>query len=138
MIEMLIVLAIIATIAGLTLPGVVKNQRTSNVQGLAKEITAHLRSARVSAIATARPTKILIDPSLGEIRFDDRHSLTLPRDVAMTVTTGLETTIANRQLVLTFLPNGTASGLEINLAGKQKARIEVNWLTGLPTQKAIR
>lgn len=135
---MLIVLAIIATIAGLTLPGVVKSQRTSNVPGLAKEITAQLHSARVSAIATAKPAKILIDPQAGEIRFDDQHLLTLPRDVSMTVTTGLETTIKNRQVVLTFLPNGSASGLEIDLVGKQRARIEVNWLTGLPVQRTTR
>lgn len=138
LIEMLVVLAIITTLAGLTLPGVIRNYRTPDVQRLAEEIATRFRSARVSAISIARPVRILLDPGRGEIRFNEWHSLSLPSDISMTVTTGLETTIANRQVLLTFLPDGSASGLEIDLIGKQRARIAVNWLTGLTTHQAIR
>ncbi|MER8805101.1 GspH/FimT family pseudopilin [Mesorhizobium sp. M0998] len=138
LVEMLVVLAIMAVIAAIAAPGIARNYRTKNLETLTSEITTRLRLSRTSAIATARPKQIVIDPRAGAIRFDDRDTLVLPEDVEMTVTTGLETVAADRQATLTFLPDGSASGLDIDLQRKgQTVRIEVNWLTGLATRRTL-
>lgn len=137
LVEMMVVLAIMALVAAIAAPGLVKRYRTDNLDTSASEIVARFRTARTLAIATARPQRIVVDASTRTIRFDERHLMKLADDVAMVVTTGRETAIADKQAVLTFLPNGSASGMEIDLRrGDETERIEVNWLTGLSTRKA--
>nr|WP_287152197.1 GspH/FimT family pseudopilin [Mesorhizobium sp.] len=138
LVEMLVVLAIMAVIAAIAAPGIAKQYRTKNLGTLTSEITTRLRLSRTLAIATAKPKQIVLDPRAGAIRFDERDTLVLPEDVEMTVTTGQETIAADRQPTLTFLPDGSASGMDIDLQRKgQTARIEVNWLTGLSTRRKL-
>lgn len=138
LVEMLVVLAIMAVVAAIAAPGIAKNYRTKNLDTLTSEITTRLRLSRTSAVATAKPKQIVLDPRAGSIRFGERDTLSLPEDVEMTVITGKETIAADRQAILTFLPDGSASGLEIDLQRKgQTARIEVNWLTGLSTRRKL-
>lgn len=138
LVEMLVVLAIMAVVAAIAAPGLARNYRSKDLDTLTSEITTRLRLSRTSAIATATPRQIVLDPRARAIRFDERETLILPEDVKMTVITGQETTVADRQATLTFLPDGSASGLEIELQRKQQTtRIEVNWLTGLSTRSAL-
>lgn len=137
LVEMLVVLAIMALVAAIAAPGLVSNYRTKNLETMAGEITMRLRLSRTSAIATARPKQVVVDLGTRIIRFGERDIVALPDDVKMTVVTGQET-VANRQTVLTFLPDGSASGMDISLQQKGRtARIAVNWLTGLPTWRAL-
>ena len=138
LVEMLVVLAIMALVASIAAPGLVSNYRTKNLETLAGEITMRLRLSRTSAIATARPKQVVVDLGTRIIRFGERDIVALPDDVKMTVVTGQETVVADRQTVLTFLPDGSASGMDISLQKKGRTtRIAVNWLTGLPTWRAL-
>ncbi|UVK46533.1 prepilin-type N-terminal cleavage/methylation domain-containing protein [Mesorhizobium sp. AR07] len=138
LVEMLVVLAIMALVAAIAAPGLVSNYRTKTVETLAGEITMRLRLARTSAIATARPKQVVVDLGTRTVRFGERDSIALPDDVKMTVITGQETVVAGRQTVLTFLPDGSASGMDISLQQKGRTtRIAVNWLTGLPTWRTL-
>lgn len=138
LVEMLVVLAIMALVAAIAAPGLVSNYRTKTLETLAGEITMRLRLSRTSAIATARPKQVVVDLGTRVIRFGERDSVALPDDVKMTVITGQETVVAGRQTVLTFLPDGSASGMDISLQQKGRTtRIAVNWLTGLPTWRAL-
>ncbi|MFD2055868.1 GspH/FimT family pseudopilin [Mesorhizobium calcicola] len=138
LVEMLVVLAIMALVAAIAAPGLVSNYRTKNLETLAGEITMRLRLSRTSAIATARPKQVVVDLGTRTIRFGERDIVALPDDVKMTVVTGQETVVAGRQTVLTFLPDGSASGMDISLQRNGRAtRIAVNWLTGLPTWRAL-
>nr|WP_246679824.1 GspH/FimT family pseudopilin [Mesorhizobium sp. B2-3-5] len=129
---MLIVLAIMAVVAAIAAPGIVQRYWSESLDTSSSEIVARFRTARTLAIATARPQRIVIDTDRRTVRFDDQHVLNLPQDVKLTVTTGRETVKDGRRAVLTFLADGSASGLEIDLQrGEQAAHIEVNWLTGL-------
>ena len=137
LVEMLVVLAIMALVAAIAAPGLVSHYRTRTLETVAGEITMRLRLSRTSAIATARPKQVVVDLGSRLIRFGERDSLALPDDVKMTVTTGQET-VAGRQTVLTFLPDGSASGMDIALKQKGRtARIAVNWLTGLSTWRTL-
>ena len=137
LVEMLVVLAIMALVAAIAAPGLVSHYRSKSLETVAGEITMRLRLSRTSAIATARPKQIVVDLGNRLIRFGERDSLALPDDVKMTVITGKET-VAGRQTVLTFLPDGSASGMDIALQQKGRtARIAVNWLTGLPTWRTL-
>lgn len=134
LVEMLVVLAILALVAAIAAPGLANRYRTPDLQTTAREIVARFRAARTLAIATAKPQRIVINPNARSIRFDDGHAIDLAQDVEMTVTTGRETTMDDREATLTFLPNGSASGSEVALRQKGlSAHIEVNWLTGLST-----
>ncbi|WP_457152592.1 GspH/FimT family pseudopilin [Mesorhizobium sp. P5_C1] len=138
LVEMLVVLAIMALVASIAAPGLVSNYRTKNLETMAGEITMRLRLSRTSAIATARPKQVVVDLGTRIIRFGERDIVALPDDVKMTVVTGQQTVIGDRQTVLTFLPDGSASGMDISLQQKGRtARIAVNWLTGLPTWRAL-
>ena len=138
LVEMLVVLAIMALVAAIAAPGLVSHYRTKSLETVAGEITMRLRLSRTSAIATARPRLVVVDLGSRLIRFGERDSLALPDDVKMTVVTGQETVVADRQTVLTFLPDGRASGMDIALEQKGRtARIAVNWLTGLSTWRTL-
>ncbi|MFK0693146.1 prepilin-type N-terminal cleavage/methylation domain-containing protein [Mesorhizobium sp. IMUNJ 23033] len=138
LVEMLVVLAILAMVAAIAAPGIAKSYRTKSLESVVSEVTMRLRLSRTLAIATAGPKRIVFDPRAGAIRFDERTVLTVPDEFKMTVTTGQETVLAGRQATLTFLPDGSASGMDIDLNGKgQAARIEVNWLTGLTTRRNL-
>ncbi|ESW89438.1 prepilin-type N-terminal cleavage/methylation domain-containing protein [Mesorhizobium sp. M1060] len=138
LVEMLVVLAIMALMAAIAAPGLVSHYRSKSLETLAGEITMRLRLSRTSAIATARPREVLVDLGARTIRFGERDVFALPDDVKLTVVTGQETVVAGRQTVLTFLPDGSASGMDISLQQKARtARIAVNWLTGLPTWRAL-
>jgi len=136
LIEMLVVLAIIAVVAALAAPGIAQRYRSESLESLSGEIVARIRMSRTVAIATARRQQVVIDLDGRTIRFGDRPVLGLPSDVKMTVTTGRETVADGHRAALTFLPDGSSSGAEIDLqrAG-QAAHIEVNWLTGLASRK---
>ena len=131
LIEMMVVLAIIAVVAAIAAPGIVQRYRSDSLETLSNGIIAQIRMSRTLAIATAKPQQIVIDLGGRTIRFANRPLLGLPADVKMTVTTGRET-VAGREAALTFLPDGSSSGIEIDLQrGGQAAHIAVNWLTGL-------
>jgi len=131
LIEMMVVLAIIAVVAAIAAPGIVQRYRSQSLETLSSEIIARFRMSRTVAIATARPQQIVIDVGGRALRVGDRPVLGLPTDVKLTVTTGRET-VAGQLTALTFLPDGSSSGLAIDLQrGGQAAHIEVNWLTGL-------
>jgi general secretion pathway protein H len=134
LVEMLVVLAIMAVVAAIAAPGLVSHYRTKSLETMAGEITMRLRLSRISAIATARAKQIVVDLDTRTIRFGEQDVIALPEDVKMTVITGQETVVADRQTVLTFLPDGSASGMDISLQQKgQTARIAINWLTGIST-----
>ncbi|CDX21263.1 General secretion proteinH [Mesorhizobium plurifarium] len=135
LIEMMVVLAIIAVVAAIAAPGIVHRYRSESLETLSSEIVAQIRMSRMVAIATARPQQIVIDLGDRTVRPDARPTLGLPPDVKMTVITGRETVADGRQTVLTFLPDGSSSGIEIDLQrGGQVAHIAVNWLTGLASR----
>ncbi|TGQ73020.1 type II secretion system protein GspH [Mesorhizobium sp. M00.F.Ca.ET.186.01.1.1] len=137
LIEMLVVLAIIAIVATIAAPGIVQRYRSQSIETLSSEIMARLRMSRTLAIATATPQQIVVDTGGRTIRFGDRPVLDLPQDVKMTITTGRETVADGRLAALTFLPDGSSSGMEIDLQRTgQAAHIEVNWLTGLASRRA--
>ncbi|MBZ9768407.1 MULTISPECIES: GspH/FimT family pseudopilin [unclassified Mesorhizobium] len=134
LIELLVVLAIIAVVAAIAAPGIVQRYRSESLESLSSEIVGRIRMSRTVAIATTRPQQVVIDVGDRTIRFGDQPVLGLPEDMKMSVTTGRET-VTDRQTALTFLPDGSSSGVEIDLQrGAQTAHIEVNWLTGLTSR----
>lgn len=137
LVEMLVVLAIMAVVAAIVSPGLAGNYRTRSLETVAGEITQQLRLSRTSAIAGARSKQVVVDLGTRVIRFGERNVVALPDDVDMTVTTGRET-VSQGRAALTFLPDGSASGMHISLQKRAlTAQISVNWLTGLPTWRAL-
>ncbi|MER9843849.1 prepilin-type N-terminal cleavage/methylation domain-containing protein [Mesorhizobium australicum] len=136
LIEMLVVLGIMAIVAAIAAPGVVQRYRSESLQSVSSEIVLRLRMSRAVAVATARPRQVVIDTRGRTMRFHDKYVLNLPDDLKLTVTTGRETVTDGGKAVLTFLPDGSSSGIEIDLQRtEQTAHVEVNWLTGLASRQ---
>ncbi|CAM5352023.1 hypothetical protein MAUB1S_06073 [Mycolicibacterium aubagnense] len=131
LIELMVVLAIIALMAVIAVPALSRRSNEPDLHHLSKELAARLRVAHTLAIATGKPQRIDFNPQTRIIRFLDGDRRILPAGTRMTLTTGLETTTSEQGATLTFLPNGSSSGMAIDLelTGK-KSRVEVNWLTG--------
>lgn len=139
LVELLVVLAIIALAAGIAVPGLMQKYKTQDLAAFTDDLANRLRLARTLAIATSRPQRIQFNIETGTIRFGSSIERHLPPDTAMTITTGLETTSSDHQATLTFLSNGGASGMEINLQSPAKNFVvDVHWLTGLTAVRELR
>ena len=131
LIEMLVVLGIVALIASFGLPYLL-HRADPSVQRLARHLAAELRQERALAVAQAAPRLVTFDVGNASITFESGDVISIPRTIALTITTGDKTIVEQDRAVLTFLPNGSASGVAIKLAAKSGTReIEVHWLTGL-------
>ncbi len=137
LIEFLVTLVILATVLGTV--GSTLARRENRVTPLmsAEAMQSALFQARSDAILRGRNTVFTIDA--GNKRYiypQGGKPVQLPDDQEMRMVAGSEFTDPDgRTYYLVFRPDGSSSGAEItlaNAAGSSAARIDVNWLTGLP------
>ncbi|WP_054310110.1 prepilin-type N-terminal cleavage/methylation domain-containing protein [Mesorhizobium sp. 1M-11] len=138
LIELMVVLAIFALMATIAVPAISHRTREPGLRQLGQQLTAQLRVAHTMAIAAGQAQKIDFNPATGTVHFESGKKTILPEGTKMTLTTGLETTKSHHDATLTFLPNGSSSGMVVDLETKGGGlKIEVNWLTGAITSTEI-
>lgn len=139
LIEFLVTMVILATVLGTV--GSTMARRENRITPLmsAEAMQSMLFQARSDAILKGRNALFTIDA--GNKRYvypQGARPVQLPDDLELRMIAGAEFTDPDgRTYYLVFRPDGSSSGAEIllrNAAGAQ-ARIEVNWLTGLPRLK---
>lgn len=131
---MIVVLAILALVAGLVVARGPQRSAALEMHHAAETIASTLRVARTQAIAKNRPVPVTIDVRTATIRIADQPAQTLPpgMTIGFTVADGQGTpeTSPDRGSI-TFLPDGSATGGQIRLAANGRAeQIGVDWLTG--------
>lgn len=91
----------------------------------AVHMTARNGSERSSAVIDLE-NKRVISPEGG-------RAIDIPSEFDVSVTLGRETVTDAKRLEVHFLTDGTSSGAEILISDRQKrkARVDINWLTGL-------
>jgi general secretion pathway protein H len=132
LIELLVVLAILALVAAIALPGARMPGQQPSLRLVAADIATRLRAARSLAIAQQREVAFAFDT---ETRTYGVAGLGAPRAVPSTVDVSVTTA---RQYVrnagearLVFYSDGTSSGGTIRLSvQQQQVSIGVAWLTG--------
>ena len=132
LIEMLVVLAILALVAAVALPGAQTLGQGPSLRLVASDIAVRLRAARSMAIADNREVAFAFDTAsrtYGVVGMGAPQALSATVDVSMT--TARQYVRESTEARLIFFSDGTASGGTIRLTDRrQRIAIGVEWLTG--------
>ena len=136
LLEMLIALALIASIASAAT--LVFSKRISSLQG-ARElevVVSSLRKARIGAMTSGSERSVEFDLVQRRlITIPDGDTLDLPADMEIEITVD-QSLAADRRARILFFPDGSSTGGEFKIGFKEREySIEVDWLTGLTQMK---
>jgi general secretion pathway protein H len=132
LIEMVAVLAIVAMLAGLVLPGWPHGTTRPQLEAYALQVAALLKADRAAALRERSRVDTVLSPATHEvISGAGGRAVRLPDDVAFDALVG-ETCGGRRNgSTIGFLPSGMSCGGSIALARPGAAvHVRVNWLTG--------
>jgi type IV fimbrial biogenesis protein FimT len=128
LIELMIVIAIIAILAGISAPAYQEFQARSRLKGAARQVHTDLMAARMQAVSENQWIAVNIDSS---------NAYTIFRDVDKNGSKSSSNTLASKDLhptyfdvtmttaagtVVTFYPNGTASTVTLNFTAAAGTR----------------
>lgn len=132
LLELLIVLAILALVAGLVLPTFGSGVSTSELRSSARQLAAGLRLARSEAVSQRRETFLVVDLEGRRFKVDqDPKEHKLPPRIDMKLFTAQRDIVDAKTGAIRFFPDGGSNGGRITVAaGERKFDVDVDWLTG--------
>ena len=129
--EVLIVLVLIAVVAGLALSLAPAKPRSAEARYAVDEVANALRQARSRAILENRESVLRIDAGRRALRLDSGVPRTIPGSADIAVYGARSEQVAHRILGIRFFPDGSSTGGQVTLrAGEAAYRVTVEWLTG--------
>jgi general secretion pathway protein H len=133
LIELLVVLAILALVAAIALPGTPMLSRGPPLGLAASDIAAKLRASRSMAIALNRDVAFALNTDTRTYGVAGMGApQALPAAVNVSVTTARAYIRETKETHLVFFSDGTSSGGTIRLTDQhQSVAIGVEWLTGV-------
>lgn len=121
LIEMMVVLAVLALVAGIVLLRGRPRSAAVDMQQASSLVSGTLRAARARSIATNRPVPVRFGAGGTTVQMEGGTLERLPADVHA----------AQGDAVIVFRPDGSSSGGRVELAAPgRSAWLEVSWLTG--------
>jgi general secretion pathway protein H len=132
LLELLVVLVIIALIAGLVLPTFGAGVSSSELRSSARQLAAGLRAARSEAVSQRRETFLVLDLEGRRFKVDrDPREHALPPRIDMKLFTAQRDIVDAKTGSIRFFPDGGSNGGRITVAaGERKFDVDVDWLTG--------
>ena len=131
LLEMLVVLAILALVTGVSVVMLRPPSQGLQLQAAVRKMCAQMRLARARAIASNEETSYAIDARGTTYRVLDLVPVALPAGTAVAVTFAANERHSVGEGVFRFYPTGEATGGDIRLVlGTATAHVVVNWLTG--------
>jgi len=132
LIELVVVLAIVALVLGLTMPHLGRRPGRAELVSSAHDIAASLRMSRSRAITENRPRSFLADTRSATFGLAGQGSLrALPRGIGLSLYTTEDQEIADSVGTIRFYPDGSSTGGGVALVeGELKYQVLVDWLTG--------
>ena len=132
LLELLIVLAIMAFVAGIVIPRFGGPVSTSELRASARQLAAGLRLAQSEAVAERRETFLVVDVSGKRFKVDrDPQEHKLPSHVELKLFTAQSDLVNESIGAIRFFPDGGSNGGRITVAsGERKFEVDVDWLTG--------
>jgi general secretion pathway protein H len=132
LLELLIVMAILAMMAGMTLtrlPGIRDGPR---FEAAVRDIGNMLRLARSTALADGRAVAFWIDVDRKQYGIEGGPQKAVALDQAvLTVYSASEERMRANEARILFFPDGSATGGVIEIAtGSRHASLNIDWLTG--------
>ena len=132
LLELLIVLAIMAIVAGFMIPMFGGPISTSELRSAARELAAGLRLAQSEAVSQRRQTFLVLDVAGKRFKVDnDPHEHRLPSKVELKLFTAQNDLVSDSVGSIRFFPDGGSNGGRITVAsGDRKFDVDIDWLTG--------
>ena len=131
LVEVLVVLALIAVIAGMAAAVMGRALPGQQLRGAAREVAGQLRWTRAQAIATGREQTFSMDVIGKRWTAAGQREGELPGEIELVATTARQPQGEDRTAVVRFFPEGAATGGRFVLKrGDAAWRIDVAWLTG--------
>jgi len=133
LVETLVVLAIAALVFSVGALGLSVLKGRETPVRTAQDIARVMMAVRADAFGEG-PRSVVIDLEAKRILGPaDGRMVRIPGDYAISVIVGKQTVADDKRPEVHFLPDGTSSGAEIVITAPdgERARVDVNWLTGL-------
>lgn len=133
LIEMVAVLAIAALVFSVSALSLSALKGRATPMKSADEIAQMMNAVHMSARNTTDPQSVMIDLKTKRVTAVKQSGIQISEDYSLSVVVGRETVSNEKSPEIFFLPDGTSSGAEILISSPkgEKARVDVNWLTGL-------
>lgn len=133
LIETVVVLAIAALVFSVGALSLSALKGRSTPMRSAAEIAQLMNAVHMSAARGTDAQSVVIDLKAKRVAVAKKSGIQIPEDYALSVVVGRETVTNQKSLEIFFLPDGTSSGAEILISSPKgdRARIDINWLTGL-------
>lgn len=132
LLELLIVLAIMAIVAGFMIPMFGGPISTSELRSAARELAAGLRLAQSEAVSQRRQTFLVLDVAGKRFKVDrEAREHALSSKVDLKLFTAQNDLVSENVGSIRFYPDGGSNGGRITVAsGARKFDVDVDWLTG--------
>lgn len=132
--ELLVVLAIVALIAGLSLPLIRPKPKAIELQTIAQKIASSMRTVRSEAISSNLDKFISIDLQSRQYWYREKQKQAIPSYISLSLLSAREETIQSNVGRIRFFADGGSSGGKLVLKYKnQSVTIAIDWLTGAVT-----
>ena len=129
--ELLVVLVLVALIAAVSAPLLIKGLGRAESKGAAQDVAAALRRARSEAVVRNSDVVLTVDVNERSFRIDLAAADALPAKLEVELYAAQTEQISADVGGIRFFPDGSSTGGEIVLAdGRSKIHVQVEWLTG--------
>lgn len=130
--EMLLLLAVLALIATISLPMLREPAPGLQLRAMAYDLVNKLRKARGAAIKSNKDHTMTIDVAARRYWVEGLTKPSrIPKQISVDVATVQREQINGRRARMRFRPDGTSSGGTVILTnGALRAEVRLNWLTG--------
>ena len=132
LLELLIVIALMAIVAGVVIPMFGGPVSTSELRSSARQLAAGLRLARSEAVSGRRETFLVLDVAGKRFKVDrEPKAHALPSRIELKLFTAQNDLVSDTVGAIRFYPDGGSNGGRITVAsGARKFDVDVDWLTG--------
>jgi general secretion pathway protein H len=132
LLELLIVLAIMGIIAGITIPMFGSGVPSSELRATARQLAAGMRSARSEALSQHREALVSIDLANRAFKVDqDPRIYKFNPRIDVKLYTAQNDIVNETTGAIRFFPDGGSNGGRVTIAaGERKYMVDVEWLTG--------
>ena len=132
LLELLIVLMLMALIAGIAIPMFGGGVSSTDLKSAAREVAAGLRFARDQAIAQRAESLLELNLQGRTFRVPpDPRTHRLPERLELKLYTAQRDLVDEKIGAIRFFPDGGSNGGRVTLAsGERKYDVDVDWLTG--------
>ena len=130
MLAVIVLIAIAATVAAVSLHGRGRGQ----LDATAQRVAAGLRDTRARAMATGKPQGFVVDLRAHAFAAPGREPRKFPADATVRVTSAAEDAAPGGVARIRYFPDGSSSGGNIVVSeARRGVRVDVDWLTGAVT-----